>query len=50
MKIEVLTFEGCPNAAAARELVERGRDQLEKPFGDAALQIEIEEVLDESLM
>lgn len=23
MKIEVLTFEGCPNAAAARELVER---------------------------
>ena len=23
MKVEVLTFEGCPNAAAARELVER---------------------------
>ena len=23
MKIEILTFEGCPNAAAARELVER---------------------------
>ena len=23
MKIEILTFEGCPNAQAARELVER---------------------------
>ena len=23
MKIEILTFEGCPNAHAARELVER---------------------------
>ena len=23
MKIEILTFEGCPNARAARELVER---------------------------
>ena len=23
MKIEVLTFEGCPNVAAARQLVER---------------------------
>ena len=23
MKVEVLTFEGCPNAQAARELVER---------------------------
>ncbi len=23
MKVEVLTFEGCPNAQSARELVER---------------------------